>query len=355
MVNTSKKRKGGGLLFDPAPMNASSKKLARGQPDADLALATRLQEVEYGKGEEYENALGSKVYSPGRESKGGNNDNFDLIDTPESTTKTSGVNDKLKCWVCQAKDPNLFSKTQMKRFFKGGQARCKSCVEKNKRPVVEKDNEAEENIKGDPDSASDGLEVVTDCLKNSKGDTDSVSVGSEVVSITDRKKPPLCNSCNKPIWMYLKGDSEEPGCDCCNVQLSRTVSILDHHGVSFAQFLGISAEILNGTIGPERKALRERYLEMSVAPIGVCRDSYIELMTKRGGLPTVIAEHMWDLFGRNVAPSAQVFVEKIADGRAQLDHIEHLMDRYIHRFLGRDEKEDGGAERSSEEEKKENE
>jgi histone H3/H4 len=54
----------------------------------------------------------------------------------EEHSSDSSDGEELVCWVCQAKDPTLFSKTQTtKFFFKGGQARCKSCVQKNKRPA----------------------------------------------------------------------------------------------------------------------------------------------------------------------------------------------------------------------------
>lgn len=390
----SKKRKGGGLPFDPAPFQSgpSFKKFAIDRPDDDIALATRLQV------EEYDNLLGKEVFSPVRESKGG------LTDTPEATTTTVGNDnshtpptaaandnshatpsppattpqgengkegfpngakgimkqkqnefwqedndigflgggtrddndgDKPVCRICNTMESTQFSKTQKNKFFRRGEARCTPCIEQDKKPV-EKGDEAE---------------------KNSKGDPDSVSVGSVIVAITDSKKRPICNSCGQPIWMYKLGNEQEPGCDCGNVQMSRMVSILDEQGVSLPQFLGISAEILSNTIGPERKALRERFLELSLTPLGKCHDSYIELMTKRGGLPTGIAEHMWDLFGRNIAPPAKVFVDKIADGRAQLDHIEHLIGCFVNRLFGRVENKDDGSERSSEpeDEKKEGE
>jgi hypothetical protein len=111
------------------------------------------------------------------------------------------------------------------------------------------------------------------------------------------------------------------------------VSTLEKHGVSFAGFLRICAELVDETIGPHRKALRERFVEVSLKPLEDCKASYIKMMMGPGGLPAEIAQHMWDLFGRDKAPRPKVFVDRVPEGQKLLEHIENIMLSMVNRVF----------------------
>jgi hypothetical protein len=246
----------------------------------------------------------------------------DLEDTPLSKPGESANNAvcTLFCAACGS-EKNEFSKNQKKKWSHMELARCKLCI-------------------GDEKPAKYST------LEEAR----AANQATDAASISDRETPatvehiavpvvrPLCPACEKPILLEPSDDpnvSAEPYCACGKVALSRMVKILEGLGVSFPEFLAISAELAQGIIGPSRKALMARFVAKSVEGLTKRRNDYIDMMTKVGGLPSDTAETMWNCYGVNhQAETNQHYVDKVENGHKHLKHIENMVERFIFRAFG---------------------